>query len=187
MTCPVCGSAVEPSRSFCGRRCAAISREARRVRIKVVLWRPCNCGCGRWFAPKRKGNRPHHGFIVGHNSAARRAQCRRCGARVRRLGNIYCGRSCASDARRNESRRERTGARYRRWRAAVLERDGRICQDCGRSGSHAHHLVSWAESSELRFDVENGVTLCPPCHAERHGGRGFTARWAAEKVLDAGV
>jgi hypothetical protein len=65
--------------------------------------------------------------------------------------------------------------RYLMWRTAVLERDGYVCQDCGRQckkyekGLAAHHLKEYAKHPELRFDVSNGVTLCRQCHMTRHG------------------
>lgn len=63
---------------------------------------------------------------------------------------------------------------YVAWRNAVLDRDGYRCQDCGRrcakyeKGLAAHHLKSYAEYPDLRFDVNNGVTLCRSCHMARH-------------------
>jgi hypothetical protein len=58
------------------------------------------------------------------------------------------------------------------WRRLVFERDGYRCQECGKAGGlHAHHLKEWAKHPELRFDVDNGVSLCPPCHAKRHPER----------------
>lgn len=76
---------------------------------------------------------------------------------------------------------------YRRWREAVLERDGRVCQQCGIDYSrsnplHAHHLLSFAEilanyrpinvdeaeAYALLWDVDNGVTLCGECHRAAH-------------------
>jgi hypothetical protein len=60
---------------------------------------------------------------------------------------------------------------YADWRKAVFERDNYKCQDCGdaRGGNlQAHHIRSFANHYELRFDVSNGVTVCQPCHDKRH-------------------
>lgn len=60
---------------------------------------------------------------------------------------------------------DRTGGPYRRWRRAVLERDGRVCVNCGaKENLEADHIKSFAKYPELRFEVENGRTLCNTCH-----------------------
>ena len=52
-----------------------------------------------------------------------------------------------------------------KWRNAVLERDNFTCQECGKVGSlHCHHIIPWKEREDLRFDVNNGKTLCQSCH-----------------------
>jgi 5-methylcytosine-specific restriction endonuclease McrA len=79
----------------------------------------------------------------------------------------------------------RTGTRAAAWSRAVLVRDAYTCQDCGQVGGRlqAHHVIPWAEDRGQRFAIDNGVTLCVPCHAERHPGiRGLvlnsrSARW----------
>lgn len=55
---------------------------------------------------------------------------------------------------------------YKQFRAAVVERDNWTCQDCGKRGGRlgVHHIKSWAEHPDLRYDVSNGTTLCRPCH-----------------------
>ena len=80
---------------------------------------------------------------------------------------------------------------YNEWRAAVLIRDNYTCQHCGitqeelpekpknpvDSYLHAHHIKSWKAFPCFRYVIENGLTLCPPCHRieetrlanERHG------------------
>lgn len=64
---------------------------------------------------------------------------------------------------------ERAGPRSTAWRTAVYERDGYKCRDCGAKGDlNAHHVQPWALSLPSRFDVENGLTLCRECHAQRH-------------------
>lgn len=60
----------------------------------------------------------------------------------------------------------RKSPEYREWRIQVFERDDYTCQDCSERGGQleAHHLVTVAESYDLIFDVDNGRTLCIPCH-----------------------
>jgi len=59
---------------------------------------------------------------------------------------------------------------YREWRTAVLRRDNYQCRQCGRehSKNHAHHILGWAHTPEMRFEVENAITLCIHCHARLH-------------------
>jgi len=75
-----------------------------------------------------------------------------------------------------DSDKERRNSAYKEWRIAVFERDGFICRRCGyfngcgakRRDLNAHHIVPWIESIELRYVVENGATLCVPCHIREH-------------------
>jgi len=59
---------------------------------------------------------------------------------------------------------------YKTWRQAVFERDHHTCQDCGTTEGYlqAHHDYCWRDFPELRYVVENGVTLCQKCHVVRH-------------------
>jgi len=58
---------------------------------------------------------------------------------------------------------------YKEWRKAVLKRDKNRCQMPGctyRRKRHlqVHHIQRWADSPWLRFEVQNGITLCKACH-----------------------
>ena len=59
---------------------------------------------------------------------------------------------------------------YLQWRISVLDRDEWTCQNClTKEGQlHAHHIKPWALYKDLRYDVNNGVTLCRSCHELLH-------------------
>jgi len=67
---------------------------------------------------------------------------------------------------RRETMDYETYRKYLDWQKAVFARDNWECQFCGKHGGvlHADHIKSWAKHPELRFDIDNGRTLCPPCH-----------------------
>jgi len=67
-------------------------------------------------------------------------------------------------------------AEYVQWRKDVFKRDNYTCQECGENKNYvtAHHIKSFAHFPELRFDIENGLTLCEDCHklTDNYNGRG---------------
>lgn len=71
---------------------------------------------------------------------------------------------------RADARRKNRGGSHRQWQQAVLNRDGSTCQKCGATGVelHAHHIQSYKDFPELRFDLANGLTLCFRCHWAEH-------------------
>lgn len=62
----------------------------------------------------------------------------------------------------------RSSAEYRLWRKAVFERDDYTCQVCGKRGGRLHpdHIKRFSMFPELRFEVDNGRTLCEDCHKQ---------------------
>lgn len=60
--------------------------------------------------------------------------------------------------------------KHGRWAARVITRDGASCRTCGTKGVelHAHHVLGWKEHPHLRYRVNNGITLCAPCHWAVH-------------------
>lgn len=57
---------------------------------------------------------------------------------------------------------------YRLWRILVIRRD-KVCQCCGSNKDRqAHHIEDGSHNPDVRFDVDNGITLCRGCHSQFH-------------------
>lgn len=108
--------------------------------------------------------------------------CRKCGEEkeLERFIKSHCkyGNKCKEC--KNKSRRTgkpvgnkglfrsrgKGGRFYFQFRTQILERDGYKCTRCGNTQTlHAHHIVPWKESEELRYEPSNVITLCDICHA----------------------
>ncbi|AKQ08542.1 HNH endonuclease [Bacillus phage PBC2] len=64
-------------------------------------------------------------------------------------------------------------AEYREWRKSVFERDGYTCQKCkdDKGGNlEAHHILNFSKYKDIRYDINNGITLCKVCHNPNEEG-----------------
>jgi len=103
---------------------------------------------------------------------------------------MYCNKECSRDATRKEkninwkggiSRGYKTGyysKEYKDWRKEVFKRDNYTCQMCGQYGGYltAHHIKSFAYYPGLRFDLNNGMTLCEICHSKTDNYKGLNKK-----------
>lgn len=67
-----------------------------------------------------------------------------------------------------ETAKKRNSYRYKKWRNEVIKRDQK-CMHCGSTEKlEAHHIKPYARYPNLRYEVDNGMTLCKSCHKEHH-------------------
>lgn len=114
---------------------------------------------GNW-----KGGKPHCADC-GCELANRHAQrCVSCHQAFNKGSNHYKWKGGPD----SEILRIRTSTEYKQWRMAVFRRDWFTCQmpGCGYKGNdiEANHIKPVRLHPDLILDVNNGITLCGPCH-----------------------
>jgi hypothetical protein len=64
----------------------------------------------------------------------------------------------------------RSSVENRLWIKSVFERDDYTCQKTGRRGGTlvSHHILNFSAYPELRFAIDNGITLSLESHDEFH-------------------
>lgn len=141
-----------------------------------------SCGCWRKEVMTNKCGEKHNMFGKIHSEESKMKMSKsRKGRNVWNKGltgltdnRIPTGKNCyqwninLTDEDR-EDKRYILG--YKEWRKEIYERDNYTCQVCGdnKGGNFvAHHMNGWDLFIEERLLVENGITLCEPCHNKFH-------------------
>lgn len=160
--CKVCGAdyKVIPARlsvtKFCSYKCAGIWRSKNSIGKANPNYRGgrhkqcAYCGADFWVIPATE-----------HKKFCSRPCADKGGFR-------YTGKDHANY--REDARRKNRGGHHHKWVTSVLSRDRATCQHCGATEIelHAHHIKSYRDHPELRFEVSNGITLCYKCHWQLH-------------------
>lgn len=72
-----------------------------------------------------------------------------------------------SDRSLIKGRQDRNNPEYKQWRSGVWKRDNFSCRiaDNNCDGRiEAHHILAWSTHPELRYKINNGITLCHAHH-----------------------
>lgn len=94
----------------------------------------------------------------------RAKRCKQCFVKWRRGKNHHHWKG----GKLSPAAKLRNTQKTRDWAKAVKHRDNFTCRLCRIRGGtlHTHHIERWADRPDLRFDIENGVTLCRDCHLQ---------------------
>ena len=194
--CDNCGKSFEryPSqikpKNFCCRACYQQDHS------KEVKTYTCIV-CGKSFkGDKYNANKycSRDCYNIDHAIKNKKRICPVCGKEflADRQSRIYCSMTCYNQDRhppKGENHPNWKGGiskvndkkdswDYKNWRAKVYERDNWTCQRCNIKGKkiNAHHIKSWKYYPELRYNIENGITLCEDCHKAVHQYYGYDSK-----------
>lgn len=186
MNCQRCNKEFTPTYSkqkFCSRACGLANTAEVRQRRQTFTCEVCGASFDRRICEANQARYCSKACWSRRNPPSEKV-CAYCGVAFKTMDRKarYCSRHCAGkdrtgsragawkDGKSLERDRARLAAQVKSWRITVFIRDNRRCQQCGATEHiHAHHIKPWAEYPDLRFDVDNGVTLCEVCHGKVHG------------------
>jgi hypothetical protein len=90
----------------------------------------------------------------------------------RKLSELRKGKNCNfwKGGVTPEHLRIKMSIEWKLWREAVFTRDNWTCQKYGVKGGtlHPHHIKNFSDNKELRFAIDNGITLSKRAHREFH-------------------
>ncbi len=119
----------------------------------------CVCSCGKEITIRRNQ------VFRGHTKSCGCLHLEMCTARIQEINKEKS--SGLSKEEQEEIRLSRGGKEILDW-AHKIRSTGK-CVICGSSQNlAAHHLESYRDNPELRYDIKNGVCLCAQCHVEYH-------------------
>lgn len=128
---------------------------------RVRWWCHCSCHNG-------EDNPPLKSILASHLKSGKIQSCGCLHDELMRGENNWSWKGGISP----ERVKLRESDEYYRWRNAVGTRDNFTCQCCGVKTKkvEAHHLFSFIQHENLRYNVNNGICLCRYCHNIREDG-----------------
>ena len=197
--CAWCGKTIKvpPSKNsehnFCNRECY------QKFHSRNIEEHICEI-CGKTFKTHNKTNAnrfcSRECYNEFHSIKNKERQCPVCGKNfeAKTSEDIYCSWECYNQDRHppkgeqhhnwkggitSENEKLRKSDQYKKWQQAIYQRDFYQCQICGsKIKINAHHIYAWQYFPDLRFSLDNGITLCEKCHHKIHSkyGKNYTGK-----------
>lgn len=190
--CDTCGKSFEKYESrvgknnFCNRECYNKFHSKNTIKAKCEI-------CGKNFTGYNyNANRfcSRECYNKFHNIKNKERKCPTCNKIfiAKSTEDKYCSWECYNKDRHPPKNKNhwnwqggvsiendhRDSSQYKIWRKNVYMRDNYQCVKCGsKIKLNAHHIKSWKDYPELRYDLNNGITLCEKCHIEHHKKYGY--------------
>lgn len=150
----------------------------------------CTCQvCGKQFKGDKYNANKHCSrecYNKAHEIKNKKRICLSCGKEF--IEDKYCSWECYNKDRhmpkgenhwnwqggKSKENDRHDSVEYKTWRQHVYQKDGFKCVICGSKNKlNAHHIYSWKYYPELRYDINNGATLCESCHIKIHKKYGY--------------
>jgi hypothetical protein len=149
------------------------NKNAYKLGLKEKFWK------GKTFTEEHKNklSESHKGFTIKNHFTGKGLRGRKhTEEHIRKFKLSNIGKHCGD---RNGSWKGgitpmnvkiRTSIESKLWRNSVFARDNWTCQKCGTRGVNlcSHHIYNFSQYPELRFAIDNGITLCKECHKKFH-------------------
>lgn len=191
--CAQCGKTIKVSPSknskhnFCNKECYTLFHKRN---TKTFI---CEI-CGKSFESSNHTNAnrfcSRECYNKQHSLQEKIRTCPTCGKtfEAKTITDKFCSKECYNKNRHMPSGQNhwnwqggisllndhRDSAEYKKWRLQVYERDNFCCTQCGsKIKLNAHHIKPWKSYPELRYALDNGITLCEKCHIEYHKKHGY--------------
>ena len=199
ITCPVCQKEFKgrKEQKYCSHKCFAIVNGKSKRNKKSAICQICEKEfesanyrdakyCSRTCWNKRNPPIKKSCLICNIEFETRtkdqKTCSKKCSHKWRSIFLVGDKSPAWKDGKSLERDRLRLGREVKDWRLAVFIRDGYTCQHCGAKGDlHAHHIKPWAKYPDVRFDINNGLTLCIDCHGKVHN-KDFRKRVQKNKI-----
>jgi hypothetical protein len=183
-----------PGRKYCGYKCSKKALENKKE---------LNCSnCNKPFKVQNYRDAKYCSIKCKNeynSSPIIEKQCKNCGKLFNRKShrvksdNSFCSRSCILIFNRGSNHYEykehlhdkHLKLALKQWGKIIKKRDNYICQKCGcddKNCMEAHHIKSQNLFPDLKFNFDNGITLCLRCHALAHEGDEKSLRLINNKI-----
>lgn len=196
LVCKLCKCSFASNKSnriYCSKKCHIVDQKGKPLhkKGKYIICKKCKVSfyIHKCESSKQFCSRSCYLFYR-YGTAKPHCICKTCGKKIsKKLWNKkYCSMPCRNadpefhlwkkgELHHNwkggittENEKARKGNKYKEWQLTIFKRDNYTCQECKKKGGvlHAHHIKSFSGFPLLRYDINNGKTLCFSCHALLH-------------------